>query len=108
MELYKQCSFVAVILILWFRTEVVIEYGKMLRMNWLLFYSDYEELKKQDLRLTYLGYLRQYHNNFFTRLITCPICLSVWLSILVGSISTIPFIIIGGLMLYLIVDKLLG
>ena len=56
-------------------------------------------------------YLRLYHNSFFVRLITCPICLSVWLGIIVSmftSISLIPLSIVGGLLLFTIIDKLLG
>ncbi len=73
---------IAAILVIWFRTEAYVEYSKLFKLNWLSAYKDYEAKKHDDCRLNYLGYLKQYHNSFFIRLITCPICLSCWLSVI--------------------------
>ena len=101
----------ALILLVWFRTEAWLEYARLLHLKALSFYEDFDEKKKMDVTLTYHLYLRMYHNNFFVRLVTCPICLAVW----VGSIFSIffiplqaPVIIIGGLLLFSIIDRLLG
>jgi len=140
--------FIGAILLIWFRTEAYVEYCKLLRLKFLCNYKDYEEKKqKEDCRLTYHGYLRQYKNSFFVRLVTCPICLSVWLSFLLPAtitgiltsasfLSTLPVIVclfilpfaillsiflqilfytptsliymLGGLLIYSIINKLLN
>lgn len=111
LELYILCSLVAMILLIWFRTESFIEYCRLFNLNWISFYKDYDAKKKEDAKLTYLGYLRQYHDSFFARLITCPICASIWISILLAiltlKMSIIPVVVIGGLLLFSIIDRLL-
>lgn len=104
------CSLIAMLLLIWFRTEAFIEYCKLFHITNISFYEDYELKKAEDARLTYLTYLRQYHNNFFTRMITCPICLSFWISVIicVFNITLIPISMMGGLLIFIIIDKLLG
>ena len=98
-------------LLVWFRTEAWLEYTRLFRLNFLSFYKDFDAKYKEDVSLTYLVYLRRYHYCFFTRLITCPVCMAVWLGIASGIITNLVFVpvyIIGGLLLYLIADRLLG
>lgn len=94
-----------------FRTEFWIEYCKLCNLNNISFYEDYELKKSNDVTLEYLDYLRQYHNCFFIRLITCPICLTIWLGIMAGiftlSLIEIPIFIIGSLIIFGIVNKLI-
>ena len=77
---------VATILVLWFRSEAYVEYCRLLHLNWISFYKDYYDQRKNDVSLNYFGYLRQYHNCFFVR----------------------PIAFIGGLILFGTVDRLLG
>lgn len=109
--LYLSCSIVAMILLIWFRSEAYLEYCRLFNLDKISFYKDYEEKKNQDARLTYLDYLRQYHYNFFTRLITCPVCLSVWvaggIALLTFKAATFPTSMVGGLLLFALIDKLL-
>lgn len=102
------------ILLIWFRTEAFIEYCKVFSLpERFCFVKDYEEKKtKDDATLNYSRYLIKYHNNFFTRLITCPICTAVWIALIVaifsGKACVLPVAMIGGLILYLTIDRLLG
>jgi hypothetical protein len=102
----------AFVLLIFFRTEAFVEYCQVFHLNFLSNYKDYYEKKKDDVTLTYHGYLRQYHNNFFTRLITCPICVTVWLCIgltlWTGHLIIFPIAFFGGLILFGIVHKLLN
>lgn len=102
---------IALVLTIWFRTEAYIEYCRILHLNRISFYRDYDNKKKDDISLTYLGYLKQYHDCFITRLIICPICLSVWMSLIVAIIlsglSLLPIIFVGGLILFGIINRLL-
>jgi hypothetical protein len=102
----------ASLLIVWFRTDAYLEYARVLRLNKISFYKDYDSKKSEDARLTYFGYLRQYHDSFFTRLFTCPICVAVWIATII-SIATglwwlYPTTLVGGLIFFGITDRLLG
>ena len=103
------CCIITIILLIQFNTEAWIEYCKLLHLDGISQYKDYELKKSNDLSLDYIQYLRQYHNCFLIRLITCPICLSIWLSIIAGTItlsfSLIPIFIVGSLLLYSIINK---
>jgi hypothetical protein len=104
-------SLTAFILLVWFRGEAYLEYCRLFGLNKISHFEDFFEQKKNDVTLTYHGYLRQYHNSFFVRLVTCPICLTTWLalflSILFLKLHLFPIIFIGGLILFGIVHKLL-
>ena len=103
---------ISIILLIQFRTDGVLEYSRLFRLNRITFHKDFDNKYKEDVSLTYLKYLRLYHNCFFVRLITCPICLSIWLGIIAGiitfSLLSVPIYIVGGLLLFAIIDKLLG
>jgi len=96
---------------MWFRTDAWLEYAKMLHLDRIAFYKDFEEKQKTNVVLTYHLYLRLHRNCFFVRLITCPICLAVWLGILIGLFTfplQAPIFIVGGLLLFTSIDRLLG
>jgi len=81
LDYINHCFFVAFILIIWLKTEAFVEYARLFGLSKLL------EIDKFDNRtmyeLTYPAFLLVNHNNFLTRLISCPICLGVWLNIFV-------------------------
>ena len=103
--------FIALNLLIWFRTDAWLEYTRLFRLNWLSYYKDFDAKYKEDVSLTYMKYLRMYHNCFMVRMITCPICQAVWWGIgwgILTALYMIPIYIIFGLLLFLIVDRLLG
>lgn len=103
-------SVIALILLIWFRTDAWLEYTRLFHLNFLSFYKDYDLKYKEDTSLTYLLYLRRDHNCFFVRLITCPICLSVWMGIPLAfiSVAIVPACIVLGLLLFVAIDNFLG
>lgn len=107
-----ESSFVAMILIIWFKTEVWYEYTKMFGFQRLSLEKEYEQEKQNDITVDYIKFLRKnWHNRFIIRLITCPICLSYWLSFLVClcslNILVFPVIFIGSLILYGLVCRIM-
>lgn len=92
-----------------FKTEVWVEYCKLFRLDYISKYKDYEFKKLNDISLDYIQYLRQYHDCFGIRLITCPICLGTWLGIIAGIITwscyLIPIYIISSLLIFGIINK---
>lgn len=102
---------IALNLLVWFRTDAWIEYTKLLRLNFLSDYKGYEAAKREDVMLTYNNFLRQKHDCFAVRLVTCPICQAVWWGIGFGILTCVPMTpiyIMFGLILFLITDRLLG
>ena len=78
---------ISMILFLWNHTDFFVEYCHFFGL-WSLFkICDYEKYKVESSTglggnpdISYLEYLALEHSSFFVRLITCPICLSVWLN----------------------------
>jgi hypothetical protein len=103
--------YITFILLIWFRTNAWVEYTKLLRLNFLSKYKEYEIATTNEPLLEYHTFLHRYYNCFLTRLLTCPICFSTWLGIIFGCFTYLvlfPIYTILGLILYLIIDKLMG
>jgi hypothetical protein len=98
------------LLILWFNTEVFVEYSKALKLNWFKT-QEYLIAKETDFTLTYHSFLIQKYNGFFVKLITCPYCINFWM-ILLGKLILgylfieIPTIYVTSLIIYFIFNKL--
>lgn len=73
--------------IIWFDTEAFVEYIKLFKLNWFKV-NEYLIARESDFELTYHSYLLRNHKNFFTKLITCPICFTTWLSIIFSLFFT--------------------
>lgn len=88
---------IAYLTYIWLNTDFFIEYVSLLKLNkYNLFYSqDYFEyinpkniaLETDRINLSYLQFIQRTHNNFFVRLISCPLCLSLWMSLFFAWIT---------------------
>lgn len=95
---------ISTILIIWFNTDAFVEYARLLHFPFAKI-KEYLKAKDRDCTLTYHTFLLFNYNNFFTRLITCPICTCVWLSIISDIIinykfTQFPILFICSLCLY--------
>lgn len=110
--------FVGLMLLFWFKTDFVLEYGRLLGFKKVLAIDLYEKALDLNPNLTYQLFIAINYNRFFHRLINCPICLAVWLSILFTGafaifsgqyliLCTIPLSTILGIVIYLTIKKLL-
>lgn len=104
--------YVTIILIIWFNSTAFIEYCKLVPLFYKLFkVDDFYTKYESDFDLTYLLYLRQYHSCFFVKLITCPICLGFWLSLIAtfftngNYFENFPIITFSSWMLYYMFNK---
>lgn len=101
---------IALILTVWFRSNAWLEYTRLFRLNFLSKYKEYDQAFLENPLLDYHTFLRKKYDNFFIRLIICPVCLSVWLGIVFGILTNIilfPIYSILGLILYLSINQLL-
>ncbi|MAH50823.1 hypothetical protein CMI37_33705 [Candidatus Pacearchaeota archaeon] len=77
----EQSFFVSFILLIWLQTEAFYEYCKLLGFKKIFKIKDYEDFLELSEGVSYIEYLNIKYDSFFTRLISCPICLTVWLQI---------------------------
>lgn len=100
----------ALILLIWFNTEAFETYFKYIPFD-IFKLKSYYKAKSKDITLDYIHYLIYNHSCFFVKLITCPICLNVWLSILscliFANIIYVPTVCLLSLALYLVIKKLI-
>jgi hypothetical protein len=76
------------LLVVWFKTEAFIEYNNIIKIFKSIFkVKEYDMFRKENPDIDYNTFLLIRYNSFFTRLISCPICLNTWFCIL-----SIPFI----------------
>jgi hypothetical protein len=75
-------AFSTVIVYLWINTSVFVEYVKVLGLGAFFDIEGFEKKNEQTgASFTYPDYLCLRGNTFFTRLISCPVCLTVWVQI---------------------------
>jgi len=110
-ELFFISCFVALILLIWLHSEAFIEYASFFHGQKFFYIDDFREKQKKDLTLDWIAYLQKYHKNFFIRLITCPLCSSVWLTLILcyslNNLFLFPIANILALVIYKLVAKLL-
>lgn len=106
MAIISSICFVALFLTVWLKTDAFVEYMSLLKLDKYFHIKDYLDVSGDQ---SYPQFLVEYYNSFFTRLISCPICLSVWLGFIISlctSILVFPIIAFFGLSLHLLVSKL--
>lgn len=102
---------IALCLLVWFHTDAWLEYCRLLRLDFLAHYKDFDSKVHEDVTLDYNTYLRRHRDCFFTRLITCPICQGIWWGIVFGLLTCVwmaPIYIMGGLVLFYTMERLIG
>ena len=78
---------IAFVLIVWFKTNAFCEYLTVFGFSdYFKIDQYYEERKKFSSSLHYTDFLILKYNSFFTRLVSCPICLNIWLCIIASLI----------------------
>lgn len=104
-EAFLSSCFVAGFLIVWFRTNVVVEYLFFLPIlsNYIKEYQKASKLQSQGM---FINFLSLNYDNFFIRLVSCPFCITGWISLISLFFLNIKFlglIYILSLLLYKII-----
>ena len=100
-----QAASCAAISILFYKTDFIVEYGKLFKL--LSFKKDieYKCFKIQnDKKVNYFDFLLSNNNNFLTRLLACPYCLGFWMCLFVSKIEFIFFVYFVYVILYKSID----
>jgi hypothetical protein len=109
MEKFKLICLIVTFLYIWFKTDAFLEYSKVFKLKFVK-YQEFYEFRKKISSFEYHDFLLLHYPNFFVKLITCPICLSTWLSIISMFLLKYNFfdlgiIILGVWLVYFIVEK---
>lgn len=102
----------ALILLVWFETDALLEYAKVFYLNKLFKINEYEKCINENLEedMSYSDFLVSDYNNFFTRLLSCPICLGFWITLSISfylNIELFPVINILSMLLYFVTKKIM-
>jgi len=107
----------SLVLIIWLKTNVFYEYIKVLKLDKIriikeLFnLEEYENFVNQaKVSVNYSEFLSITNDDFFSKLVSCPICLTFWMSVAVVFIMPLyfPLVVILTLFIYniyLILEK---
>lgn len=103
MNVVMAISWVVFLLWICFETSAVYEYLMMLPcLDRLSHTQKYTESRKENYDLSYKDYLLVFHNSLFVRLVTCPYCVGVWMSLFVcwvcGCLSWLAAVYIASLL----------
>lgn len=74
---------VTLVLLVWFNSDAFIEYAILLGGKKFFLIDTYFEKMERRAEITYLDHILEEKDCFFVRLITCPLCLSFWITLLV-------------------------
>ena len=78
----------AMILFLWFKTDAFVAYLFLLNLDWFHI-KEYIEVTVDSPENSYPEYLIANYPSFFTKLISCLKCLSIWVSIFLNILAFI-------------------
>jgi len=93
-------SFTTLILYIWLETDAFAEYMAAIDFTFSLLTKErnemilkYRESQKFSPSLSYPEFLLSENDNFFTRLLSCPVCLSVWVTLIVMCVGSYDLIL---------------
>lgn len=79
---------VAMLLLCWFKKNTFPEYVQLFGLGRWFYITEFRISSENDPQLTYPKFLINYWDNWLTRLLICPVCLSVWFS----AVFVIPWL----------------
>ena len=105
-------ALIALLMLVWFNSDAFVEYAKAVGGARFFGVTDYENMLTERASLDYHGYLLEFKDSFFIRLITCPLCFSVWASVILTFATTdslwlMPICNVLALILYKVTSNLL-
>tara|TARA_Y100000310_G_C20687347_1_gene819946 strand:- start:148 stop:501 length:354 start_codon:yes stop_codon:yes gene_type:complete len=103
--LAQSVMWTVVALLVWFKSDAFVEYAELLGCRKLFGITKYRKAQLQNLVSDYRLFLLLNYNSLPIRLITCPLCTTVWIAIgfaavhgvdYFPSLVVISYVIYGG------------
>ena len=109
------------IMVVWFESDIVQTISKLTNVRSLLKIPDFEKYKLEvDIMSNYPNFLYEKYPGYLTKLLSCPICLCFWTTLIGVNLLTytlgyqqlfvlllLPVNYICSLVMYLVIRKLL-
>ena len=84
--------FVSFILVVWFESDIVQTISKLTGIRSLLKMPEFEKYKlEEDVMSNYPNFLYDKYPGYLTKLISCPICLCFWTTLISTNLLTLAF-----------------
>lgn len=108
--------YISFFMILWFLSDIVDTFTKITQTQNILKIKEFNEYKfNKDAMINYPEFLYQTHPGWITKLLSCPICICFWSTLISVILTTsmpytlfvFPVNYISSLLLYLLIKKLL-
>lgn len=108
--------YISFILILWFLSDIVDTFSKITKTKKFFKIEDYKSYREnKDAAITYPDFLFEINPCWYTQLLSCPICLCFWSTLITtilflnitSAIFLFPVNYVCSLFLYLLIKKLL-
>lgn len=101
-------SLITTILLMWMNSDVIVEWGGIFGLSKLLKLDEFNHSRLESAikgcPYNYPTFLKEKYNyNFITKLLGCPLCLGLWLTVLISipiSIIFIPVIYVISMLMY--------
>ena len=111
MEIAFSIGFVTTFLVLWFETNVVVDYVNFFNLGGLVDVCEYDDYELDGKCRNYPEYLLVRYPSFSTKLMSCPYCIGFWVTIICCIFLGLPLvswamIYILSLLVYLSMCKL--
>ncbi len=106
--LLNSCA-VSAFLIIWFKTNALIEYVRFFGLKDALGLNDYVSKQAVALELSFPMYLSTYCDSFLSRLFSCYLCTGFWLSIFFSAFDKViltPVVFLISIFIYKIYERL--
>ena len=113
LEILEAICLSTALLVVWFETDAFVVYLTTFGLGWQTFdLARYKDESEKDPMLDYPSYLlMNYPDSFFIKLLSCPLCIGVWISlfcvVVFGfSLAIAPVIYVFSLVLFFLLCKL--
>ena len=112
LQIYLFCaSLIVTILIIWFKTDAFVEYLDLLGFKKLFYIKEYKVSQDTSFAVNYPNFLMCQKNCFLSRLVSCPTCITFWLSLFcctqIGFFNA-PLLFVSSLVFYYLFEYLVN
>lgn len=91
-------NLIALILLVWFKSDAIIEWSSLLGMSKFFMVDEFYKMKMEEVNIgiNYPTFLKIKYHNFIVNMLACPLCMSVWLSLFFcsGLFIFVPIILV--------------
>lgn len=87
-------SIIALILLVWFNSDAIVDWGKLFGLSNFLKIDEFYKMRATYVpaQFSYPVFLKNKYDNFFTKLIACKLCLSIWISFVFSWVVALLFL----------------